>query len=57
MIIEMILFLTVVIAMGGIIVKAFEWRQHVLYDPYNHPSFSRRIRRTADIVEADAPQN
>jgi hypothetical protein len=57
MIIEMFVFLAFVVAVGAIIVKAFEWRQHVLYDPYNHPSFSRRIRRTADIVEADAPQN
>jgi hypothetical protein len=48
----MILFPTVVVAMGANIVKAFEWRQHVLYSPHN----SRRNWRTADIVKAEAPQ-
>jgi hypothetical protein len=57
MIIEMFVFLAFVVAVGAIVVKAFEWRQNVLYGPYNHPSLSRQIRRTADIVEPEAPQN
>jgi len=32
--IEIILFLALVVVAGVIIVKAFEWRQDVLYGPY-----------------------
>ena len=34
MIIEMFLFLAFVVAAGAVIVKAYEWRQEVLYGPY-----------------------
>ena len=34
MIIEMFLFLAFVVAVGAVIVKAYEWRQDVLYGPY-----------------------
>jgi hypothetical protein len=42
MIIEMIFFLAVVIAIGAIIVKTFEWQQDVLYGPYNSPAGSHQ---------------
>ena len=45
MIIETILFLTFVVAMGAIIVKAYEWRQDVLYGPYICPSSQATIDR------------
>ena len=32
--IETIIFLALVVAVGAIVVKAFEWRQDVLYGPY-----------------------
>jgi hypothetical protein len=32
--IEAIIFLASVVAIGAIVVKAFEWRQDVLYGPY-----------------------
>ena len=38
MIIDMIVFLTFAVAMGTIIVKAYEWRQDVLYGPYIFPA-------------------
>jgi hypothetical protein len=34
MLIEAALFLSFVIVAGAIIVKAYEWRQDVLYGPY-----------------------
>jgi hypothetical protein len=34
MVIETILFFTFIVSGGAIIVKAFEWRQDVLYGPY-----------------------
>lgn len=34
MVIEGILFLAFVFAMGVIVVKLYEWRQDVLYGPY-----------------------
>jgi hypothetical protein len=34
MVIETILFLAFVMAMGAAIVKIYEWRQDVLYGPY-----------------------
>jgi hypothetical protein len=45
MIIEMILFLTFAVAMGAITVKAYEWRQDVLYGPYILPTFSHQDQR------------
>ena len=38
MIIEAILFLVFVAAVGAAIVKVYEWRQDVLYGPYIQPS-------------------
>jgi hypothetical protein len=32
--IETIIFLALVVGVGAIVVKAFEWRQDVLYGPY-----------------------
>lgn len=37
MIIETILFLALVTALGAAVVKVYEWRQDVLYGPYNRP--------------------
>jgi hypothetical protein len=34
MVIETILFLVFVVAVGALIVKVYEWRQDVLYGPY-----------------------
>jgi hypothetical protein len=34
MVIETILFITVVVMAGAAIVKAYEWRHDVLYGPY-----------------------
>jgi hypothetical protein len=34
MVIEVILFLGFVFAMGVVVVKLYEWRQDVLYGPY-----------------------
>jgi hypothetical protein len=34
MVIETVLFITFVAIVGAAIVKAYEWRQHVLYSPY-----------------------
>jgi hypothetical protein len=34
MIIEVVLFLSFVAITGAIVVKAYEWRQDVLYGPY-----------------------
>jgi hypothetical protein len=34
MIIEAALFLSLVVVAGAVIVKAYEWRQDVLYGPY-----------------------
>ena len=34
MVIETILFLCFVFAMGAVVVKLYEWRQDVLYGPY-----------------------
>ena len=34
MVIEAILFLCFVVAMGAVVVKLYEWRQDVLYGPY-----------------------
>jgi hypothetical protein len=34
MIIEMVLFLVFVIAVGAAVIKAYEWRQDVLYGRY-----------------------
>jgi len=45
MIIEMILFLIFVVATGVVIVKAYEWRQEVLYGPYRRPSSQVTIDR------------
>jgi hypothetical protein len=44
MIIETILFLVFVTAVGAAVVKAFEWRQDVLYGPYIRPADRRRNR-------------
>lgn len=55
MMIEMILFLTLVVAMGAIIVKAYEWRQDVLYGPYIGPAFSHQNQRR--IPDADELKN
>jgi hypothetical protein len=38
MIVETILFLVFVAAVGGAIVKIYEWRQDVLYGPYIRPA-------------------
>ena len=45
MIIEIILFLAFVVVVGAIIVRAYEWRQDVLYGPYIFPAFSHRNKR------------
>ena len=37
MIIETMLLLTVVIGLGALFVKLYEWRQDVLYGPYIRP--------------------
>jgi hypothetical protein len=34
MVIETIVFLVFVVAVGAIVVKVYEWRQDVLYGPY-----------------------
>lgn len=34
MVVEAILLLTVVVGLGGLVVKLYEWRQDVLYGPY-----------------------
>ncbi len=34
MVIELAVLLALVAAMGGLIVKVYEWRQDVLYGPY-----------------------
>jgi hypothetical protein len=34
MVIELAVLFAVVAAMGGAVVKAYEWRQDVLYGPY-----------------------
>jgi hypothetical protein len=44
MIIETILFLVFVAAVGAAIVKVYEWRQDVLYGPYIQPSDRRWTR-------------
>ena len=44
MIIETILFLAFVTALGAGIVKVYEWRQDVLYGPYIRPTDQRRTR-------------
>ena len=44
MIIETILFLVFVTAVGTAIVKVFEWRQDVLYGPYIRPTDRRETR-------------
>lgn len=46
MIIEMILFLILVVAMGTIVAKAYEWRQDVLYGPYVGPGLSHQVHET-----------
>ena len=52
MIIEMILFLAFVVAVGAIIVKAYEWRQDVLYGPYIFPAFSHQNKRMVQCAAA-----
>ena len=37
MVIESVLFITFVAIVGAAIVKAYEWRQDVLYGPYMKP--------------------
>jgi hypothetical protein len=44
MIIETILFLIFVIAVGAAIVRVYEWRQDVLYGPYIRPTDRRETR-------------
>jgi hypothetical protein len=44
MIIETILFLAFVTAVGAAIVKVYEWRQDVLYGPYIRPTDPRWTR-------------
>lgn len=44
MIIETILFLIFVIAVGAAIVRLYEWRQDVLYGPYIRPTDRRETR-------------
>jgi hypothetical protein len=44
MVIETILFLAFVIAVGTAIVKIYEWRQDVLYGPYLANQRSERNR-------------
>lgn len=44
MIIDMIVFLTLVVDVSTIIVKAYEWRQDVLYGPYIFPASQVTIR-------------
>jgi hypothetical protein len=34
MVIETIVFLVLVVAIGAVVVKVYEWRQDVLYGPY-----------------------
>jgi hypothetical protein len=41
MVIETLLFLVFVAAVGAAIVKIYEWRQDVLYGPYIRPADSR----------------
>jgi hypothetical protein len=44
MIIETILFLIFVTAVGAAIVRLYEWRQDVLYGPYIRPPDRRETR-------------
>ena len=44
MVIETILFLAFVTAVGTAIVKVYEWRQDVLYGPYIQPADRRGTR-------------
>ena len=37
MVVETMLLLTVVVGLGAISVKIYEWRQDVLYGPYIQP--------------------
>jgi hypothetical protein len=48
MIIETILFLVFVTAVGAAIVKVYEWRQDVLYGPYLTRQRSEPNRTTPD---------
>lgn len=52
MIIEMILFLIVVVAVGIIVAKAYEWRQDVLYGPYIGPGVSHQVHETDGLKGA-----
>jgi hypothetical protein len=45
MVIETILFLVFVTAVGAAIVKIYEWRQDVLYGPYLRSSDRNQIDR------------
>jgi hypothetical protein len=38
------LFLVTIAGVMGLIVKAYEWRQDVLYGPYIRPADQREIR-------------
>jgi hypothetical protein len=53
MIIEIILLLAFVVAVGAVIVKAYEWRQDVLYGPYTHENETEF--RPAGDIERDKP--
>jgi hypothetical protein len=44
MIVETIIFLVFVTAVGAAIVKVYEWRQDVLYGPYIRPADRRWTR-------------
>jgi hypothetical protein len=44
MIIEGILFLAFVLAIGVIVVKLYEWRQDVLYGPYHGRSTEKKSK-------------
>jgi hypothetical protein len=52
MIIELILFLAFVVAVGAVIVKAYEWRQDSLYGPYIFPAFLHQNKRMAQYAAA-----
>jgi hypothetical protein len=44
MVIETLLFLVFVVAVGSAIVKLYEWRQDVLYGPYIRPTDRHETR-------------
>jgi hypothetical protein len=51
MVIETILFLVFVTAVGAAIVKIYEWRQDVLYGPYLARQRSENRRREINTVK------